>query len=210
MAVREVLKYSEIEKITLVDLDPHVVELFRGNDQLRRLNNNALNSERVRVVHEDAFTWLRNNNMLYDFIIIDLPDPTSFSLGKLYSNYFYAYVKKAMHDDSLLVVQATSPLIARRSFWTVHKTLQSVGFKTKPYHVYVPSFTEWGYILASKSPIHDQEELPNDLRFISTEEIKKMYQFSKDMMMVDTGIQTLSTQTLVSEYAREWSSSMSQ
>lgn len=205
-AVREVLKYPEVKKITLIDLDPKVVELFRGNDQLRSLNNDALNSQKLMVINDDAFTWLRDNQEKFDFIIIDLPDPTSFSLGKLYSNYFYSHVKRAMHDYSALVVQATSPLIARKSFWMIEKTLRSVGFETKPYHTYVPSFTEWGFILASKTRPREAENLPDTLKYVTLDLIKGMNEFPKDMMKVDTSIQTLSTQSLVSQYAAEWNS----
>lgn len=210
LAVREILKYSDVKKITLIDLDPKVINLFKGNEMLRQLNMDALNSSKLEIVNQDAFTWLKTNKEKYDFIVIDLPDPTSFSLGKLYSNYFYAQVKAAMREDSLIVVQSTSPLIARKSFWMIEKTLRSVGFETRPYHVYVPSFTEWGFILASKSEIKEAQSLPNSLKYLNLDELKNMFAFPKDMMRIDTDIQTLSTQSLVSIYSSEWNAVMGQ
>ncbi len=204
LAVREVLKYPDVESITVIDLDPKVTELFKGNFQLQKLNSNSLNSDKVRILNADAFSWLKENNEVFDFIIIDLPDPTSFSLGKLYSNYFYSLVKKRMTPDSLLVIQSTSPLIARKSFWMIDKTLRSVGLNTKPYHTYVPSFTEWGFILASKNSLPMNSELPSNLKFLDNTEMEKMFQFAKDMSKVETDIQTLSTQGLVELYSNEW------
>ncbi len=50
------------------------------------------------------------------------------------------------------MVQATSPLYARRSFWSIVATLEDVGFAVAPYHALVPSFGEWGFILAGRKP----------------------------------------------------------
>jgi spermidine synthase len=205
LALREVLKYQDVKKVYLIDLDPKVVSLFKGNEQLSYLNSKSLSSEKLEIIHDDAFKWIRETNLKFDFVIIDLPDPTSFSLGKLYTNYFYSFVKSKMTEDGAMVVQATSPLIARKSFWQINKTLESIGLITKPYHIYVPSFTEWGFILASKNKIPDQVYLPVDLKFMTEEELKGLFHFSRDMNRIETDIQTLSSQTLVSQYAQEWS-----
>ena len=89
---------------------------------------------------------------MFDFAVIDFPDPTSHSLGKLYTTAFYRLLEKHLSENGAVVVQATSPLFARRSFWCIAKTLESVGFQVKPYHTYVPSFGEWGFVLATKRP----------------------------------------------------------
>ncbi len=49
-----------------------------------------------------------------------------------------------------MVIQSTSPYFAPRSFWSVDATLKEAGLNTWPYHTYVPSFGDWGFILASK------------------------------------------------------------
>ena len=85
MAVREVLKHPSVEQVVLVELDPHIVTLFRDHDVLQRLNDGALRSPKLRVVQADAFTWLDANDEMFDAIVIDFPDPTNFSLGKLYT-----------------------------------------------------------------------------------------------------------------------------
>ena len=204
LALREVLKYPGVDQVTLIDLDPKVIELFKGNSQLRVLNSDSLNSPKVKILNEDAFSWLKKSQSKFDFVIVDLPDPTSFSLGKLYSNYFYSLIKRRMTSDSLMVVQATSPLVARKSFWMIDKTLESVGFVTRPYHTYVPSFTEWGFVLASIGNNFEVSNLPEGLKFLDSFELERMFQFAKDMGRVDTEIQTLSTQSLVPLYSSEW------
>ncbi|MBF0369051.1 MAG: polyamine aminopropyltransferase [Magnetococcales bacterium] len=49
LAVRELLKYTRIEAITLVELDPRMVQLFSTHPLLTRLNQEAFRDARVRV-----------------------------------------------------------------------------------------------------------------------------------------------------------------
>ena len=58
LAVREVLRYEEVEEVVLVDLDPAITDLAAENLLLRQLNENALHSPRLQVINADAFTWL--------------------------------------------------------------------------------------------------------------------------------------------------------
>jgi spermidine synthase len=102
------------------------------------------------VVNADALQWLEENREYFDFIVIDFPDPANFALGKLYTSAFYRLLEKRLSAHGLLVVQSTSPLYARQSFWCVVTTLEAVGFKTAPYHALVPSFGEWGFIIAGR------------------------------------------------------------
>jgi spermidine synthase len=63
------------------------------------------------------------------------------------------------------VIQTTSPLVARQSFWTVVQTIESVGLRATPYHAHVPSFGEWGFVIASRRPYRLPTALPEGLRF---------------------------------------------
>ncbi len=49
LALREVLKYPDIESVTLVDLDPEMVKLAATNKYLRRINDNAFDDARLKV-----------------------------------------------------------------------------------------------------------------------------------------------------------------
>ncbi|WP_204276891.1 hypothetical protein, partial [Escherichia coli] len=80
---------------------------------------------------------------------------------------FYELVDQHLSAGGYAVVQTTSPLIARRSFWTVVTTLEAVGLSTTPYHAHVPSFGEWGFVLASRRPLRLPTQFPPGLRFVS-------------------------------------------
>jgi spermidine synthase len=191
LALREVLRYPSVDSVTLVDLDPEMTRLFRTHPDLRRLNRAAFDDARVRVVNEDAFVWVDQPDQLFDFAIVDFPDPSNFSLGKLYTTTFYR-------------MQATSPLFARQSYWCIVTTVEQSGLAAAPYHVYVPSFGEWGFVLAGRTRPAIATVLPTGLRFLTAAMIPQLFDFPADMDRVDAEPNRLNTQALVRYYEREW------
>jgi spermidine synthase len=204
MAVREVLKYASVEQVTLVELDPQMTRLFSTHPALVAANAGALLDPRVRIVHADAYTWLESQHEVFDVLIIDFPDPSNFALGKLYTTSFYQRADQALSASGWMVVQTTSPLVARRSFWTVVNTIEAVGLNTTPYHAHVPSFGEWGYVLAGRRPWPGLKALPPGLRFLSSEGMPALLQFPNDMARVSTEPNRLSNQVLVTTFEAEW------
>ena len=204
MAVREVLKYPSVESVTLVELDPAMTQLFAQHPTLARLNAGALQSPKVTVVNTDAFQWLQDTNDTFDVIVVDFPDPTNFAIGKLYTNSFYALLDQRLAASGYAVVQTTSPLVARQSFWTVVTSIESVGLRTTPYHAHVPSFGEWGFVIASRRPWRLPQALPEGLQFLSVQGLPLLLDFPLDMARVPTEVHRLSNQVLVTTYEREW------
>ncbi|WP_287877028.1 polyamine aminopropyltransferase [Acidovorax sp.] len=204
MAVREILKYPSVESVTLVELDPAMTRIFSDNPMLAKLNGHALQNPKVKIVNTDAFGWLQEGTDTFDVIVVDFPDPTNFSIGKLYTNSFYALLDKRLAASGYAVVQTTSPLVARQSFWTVVQTIESVGLRTAPYHAHVPSFGEWGFVIASRRPWRLPEALPAGLQFLSAGTLPLLFDFPLDMARLPTEVNRLSNQALVHTYEREW------
>lgn len=148
LAVREILKYKHVEHVTLVDLDPAMTGLFSRSEPLTKLNQGSLTDPRVTVINDDAGRWLESHAEVYDFIVVDFPDPSNFGLGRLYSVPVYHLMARHLAENGYMVIQSTSPYFAPRSFWSVDATLKEAGLNTWPYHAYVPSFGDWGFILA--------------------------------------------------------------
>ena len=94
----------------------------------------------------------------------------------------------------------TSPLIARRSYWTVAATLEAVGLTVTPYHAHVPSFGEWGFFVAGRRPFRAPTALPAGLRFLTPEGFAAALQFPPDMARVAAEPNRLSNQVLVHTY----------
>jgi len=205
LAAREILKYNDVEHLTLVDLDPYMTQLFTKNAVLSDLNNGSLKDDRIQIENKDAFVWLNETNNKYDIVIIDFPDPTSYSLGKLYSTTFYQLLNKVIYEETVIIVQSTSPYVAPRSYKCVQNTLTNVGYNVMPYHVYVPSFGDWGYIMASKSTLKYRKiDLPLNLKFFDQNTFASMQYFPKDMLAQNSDVNRLNNQALVHIFEHEW------
>ncbi|MET7616128.1 polyamine aminopropyltransferase [Streptomyces sp. NPDC005408] len=150
LAAREVLRYRDVESVTVVELDPGVVRLARTDPALSVLNEHAYRDPRVRVVIADAFTWLRVPRGAYDVVISDLPDPGITPSTKLYSQEFYGLAARVLAGGGRLVVHAGPPASRPRTFWTVDATLRAAGFRTSPYCGGAMSALHgWGFLLAA-------------------------------------------------------------
>jgi spermidine synthase len=204
LAVREILKYPSVEQVTLVDLDPEMTKLFSTNSVLVKLNEGSLKAAKVRVVNDDAFPWLDRSDEMYDFVVVDFPDPTNYSLGKLYTTAFYRLLAKHVSVNGFIVVQSTSPLFARQSYWCIVNTMKQAGLKTFPYHVYVPSFGEWGFVLAGATDYEPPTAVPENLKFLAVRNIPDFFRFPNDMLPVEAEPNRLNDQVLVRYYESEW------
>lgn len=220
LAARELLRYSSIEEIVLVDLDPMMTDLARKFPMLVEQNGGSLNSPKLRLVNDDAMHWIdearRRNEAPFDVAIVDFPDPSSFAVGKLYTTQFYRLLRGALDPRGATVIQSTSPLFARKSYWCIVRTLESAGFSARPYHAFVPSFGEWGFTLAaphdpaaggdaSDSPNPDGTALPAGLRYLDRLSMDALFVISPDMGAVaDVQANRLNNQILVSYYEHEW------
>jgi spermidine synthase len=204
LAVREILKYPQIESVTLVDLDAEMTKLFSTHALLTQLNQKSLQSPRLHLVTADAFPWVDSNTDSFDFIVIDFPDPTNYSLGKLYTTAFYRAAARHLSTQGVMVVQSTSPMFARDSFWCIADTLKQAGLRTYPYHVYVPSFGEWGFVIASLHEYVPPSSLPSGLRFLDVTGLPGLFQFPPDMAPLPMPANQLNDQVLVRLYDQDW------
>ncbi len=206
LAVREVFKWPDVQSVTLIDLDPAMTDLGRDNPRIRGLNRDALRDPRVTVVNSDAMTWFRESDDTFDVVILDFPDPSNFSLGKLYSRRFYASVRRRLGPGGALVVQSTSPMFARKAFWSVVATIRAAGFHVAPYHVFVPAFGEWGYVLATLDEAPAVGDLPaRGLAYLDAATLADAFKFPRDMQQVAVTVNRLNNQALVSYYLDAWS-----
>ncbi|HYB81150.1 MAG TPA: spermidine synthase, partial [Mycobacterium sp.] len=116
-------------------------------------------------------------------IIVDLPDPDTPVLGRLYSTEFYALAAHALAPDGLMVVQAGSPYSTPTAFWRTVSTIQAAGYAVTPYHVHVPTFGDWGFALAQRAGSAPTPRVPPtapSLRFLNQRVLDAATVFSDD------------------------------
>ncbi|MGN6240621.1 MAG: polyamine aminopropyltransferase [Cellulosimicrobium cellulans] len=150
LLAREVLRYDAVQEVTLVDLDPAVTDLARENRLLTDLNEHALDDPRVTVVNADAFRWVEDTPQTFDVVLIDLVDPSTERVAKLYSQEFYGMVAAHLRPGGAFATQATSTYFTPAAFWQVVSTVRAAApdRAVVPLTVNVPSFGEWGFALS--------------------------------------------------------------
>lgn len=192
-AAREVLKYDQVESVTLVDLDPAVTRLGLEHPSLTQFNGLSLHDPRVQVLNQDGFTFMEETLDFFDVILIDLPDPKSTDLARLYSQEMYRLCARHLTPNGVLVTQAGSPYYATKAFRCIEKTMKSTGLQVAPMHNQVLSLGEWGWVLGQKT-ISDTAfsahikhlELPHNIKFnwLSPDAIQGLFLFGQDLIEV--------------------------
>ncbi len=182
LLVRELLKDERIKKIKVIDLDPSIFELARTNPYVKQINQGALDDPRVETIAMDAGLFLQETEEYYDLIIADLPDPSNEAVARLYSTRFFNIVKDRLSADGLFATQATSPFHTRKAFWCIAETIKACGYQwIQPYHTYVPSFGDWGFVVAGKRTrafLPYQNQLPS--QYLEPTIVAQMTHFAKD------------------------------
>jgi spermidine synthase len=187
LAAREVLRHRGVEQVVEVELDPEVLRLARTDPRLVRANAGSLDDPRVEVVVADAMSWLRTaaerGTAPFDAVVVDLPDPDQPATAKLYSQEFYGLAARVLAPGGRLVVQAGSPYFAPEAFWCIDATVAATGLRTTTYHVDVPSFGDWGFVLAARgaAPVPAVgPDVAEDLRFLDGDVLAAATVFPRD------------------------------
>jgi spermidine synthase len=206
LALREIEKYASVESITLVDIDPAMPRLSRRLPFFAELNHHSFDDARVHVVHDDALVWIEASRERWDVAIVDFPDPNTFALGKLYTRRFYQLLRAHLAPGGVAVVQSTSPLFARASYWCIVRTMEAAGFTVRPYQLSVPSFGVWGFALARATLFEPPAHAPAGiaLRYLNDDALSAMFLFPADMGPVPVEVNRLDNQALVRLYEKEW------
>ena len=140
-AAREVLKHDPREVI-IVEIDKDVIEYCK---RYIGIDKGSLEDERVTIVNEDGFEFIKNTDEVFDVIIVDSTDPISTSKS-LISEEFYLSCGKT---SDYFVTQSQSPFIQQEYFKTI---IKNAKFKNKKVYLgYVPTYPLglWSFLIAS-------------------------------------------------------------
>ena len=192
VAVREILKYDDVENITLIDLDPMMTHLGKTNPILTQINQNSFDTPKIKIIHQDAMTFLEKHDKQFSIIIIDLPDPDSIDLMHVYSLDFYRLIAHHLMRGGVMVTQATSPYFSKKAFLCILKTIEAANLSVLPYHNHVPTMGEWGFVLGMRKTDMKASQLKdralhlsfNDIecKFLDANAMKSMIYFGKGVL----------------------------
>lgn len=192
LAAREVLKYSDVDLIHLVDIDPEMTHISRTLPMLSALNEKSLEDPKVTVYNEDAFSFINQAGIKYDRVIIDMPDPHNEAINKLYSKEFYNMIRKRLSDQGIIVSQSSSPFFTHKTFWGIEKTLDVVYDDVLSYHFTIPSFGIWGFNMARANAAIPRDFSFNvDTKFLTNDAMQAAMVFAKDTDKISVPVNSI-------------------
>jgi len=204
LAARELLKYDSIESVVVVDLDAAVTALATEQPLVAKLNGQSLKDDRVSIYNRDAWTWLAEGGDLYDLIVIDLPDPESEDIAKLYSVAFYQRIARRLSVGGVMITQATSPWFARRAFWSIGKTLEEVFSSVKPATSYIPSFGLWGFFVAANHSLDTTARSVSAGRYMNDQALQEVLTLPADLPRLEVEVNRNYSLPVIGYYREGW------
>ena len=155
--VRELTRYSHIEKIDMVEIDKLVVDVSR---EYLPITASKLDDPRVSLYFEDGIRFVADTKEIYDLILVDSTDPIGPGEG-LFTTEFYQNCFNILSDNGILVNQSESPYYDQFSheMKRAHKKIKSIFPISKVYQFHMPTYPSghWLFGFASKKldPIKD-------------------------------------------------------
>ncbi len=154
---RELLRYNNIERIDLVEIDEKVVEVCK---EFLPFTACGLSDERVRLHFEDGMRFVRRAANEYDLIIVDSTDPFGPGEG-LFTKEFYGNCYKALREDGVMVNQHESPFYPNDAVAVqrAHKRIVQSFALSMVYQAHIPTYPSghwlFGFSTKKYHPLKD-------------------------------------------------------
>jgi len=204
LAAREVLKYEDVKQIHLVDIDPAITEFCSRFPGITKLNQGSLTHPKLEIFSQDAFTFMNQKGILYDKVIIDLPDPHNEALNKLYTREFYKIIKMRMKPHGMLVTQSASPFYTRNTYWSIARTMEEAALTVFSYQVTIPTFGIWGFHIGASTQLSPGNfDIQVATRYMNNLTMQSASVFGRDISRIDAPVNSLMEPKLYTLYVRE-------
>jgi spermidine synthase len=172
--LEEVLKHKSVEKVTMVEIDPAVIELSKRF--LPSIAGQAFDDPRTDLVIGDGVKFVAETTERYDVVMVDSTDPIG-PAEVLFATDFYAQCKRCLTPRGILVTQNGVPFLQRDEFITTHQRLRPLfpdtGFYFVPVPTYIGGFMALGW--ASLDPANRQPSRETLAERFTTAKIDTQY-----------------------------------
>ena len=168
--LRELLKYSSIEKVVVCEIDRDVYEGFK---QYLNYSDGAFEDKRTDLKFSCGADYVANTEEKYDLIICDAPDPVGCG-AKLFTDEFYKNCSKLLNKNGLVVGQIGVAFFQLENAIKVKSFLEKIFVHTKFYSAAVPVFCGGIMLFYMSSLEHlnfsmDCSQVPNNLKYFNTD-----------------------------------------
>ncbi|MEO0239452.1 MAG: polyamine aminopropyltransferase [candidate division WOR-3 bacterium] len=166
---REVLKYKEVEKVVMVEIDKDVVELSK---KYFPTISCALEDPRLEIKYEDGVNFVRETEEKFDVMLLDTSDPVG-PAEVLYRREFYENCKRSLNKNGILVTQAESPWSQLETIKNLLKEIKGVFSQSLLYLAHIPTYPGglWSFLMLGENfDINKiQRQTPEGLKYYNEE-----------------------------------------
>ena len=164
-SLEETLKHRDVERVTMVELDPVVIELSRRF--LPSIGGDAFDDRRTELVIGDGLEFVAESRGRFDLIIVDSTDPVG--PGKvLFTEAFYRNCRACLEPGGILVTQNSVPFLQPEAVGEPIPVLKRLFADATCYLAAVPSY--FGGVMAFGWASDDPE-----LRAVPVEELERRH-----------------------------------
>ncbi len=162
-SVREILRHSSVEQVTMVEIDEAVV---RASREFLPSLSSSLNDPKLDLIIGDGIEYVQKAAAeSFDYIVVDSSDPVGPSTG-LFSTAFYKDVYRCLSPHGMMVAQSESPRFNQKAFVQLSHCLQDI-FGTDNIHTYLAFIQTyptgmWSFTYGTKDGTHPAQSLDSD------------------------------------------------
>lgn len=212
LAARNFLKNNSLKSVTLVELDPAMINLGTLHPLMRDYNKGSLSNPKVEVIVADAFRWVHENQETlrgrFDVIVVDFPAPKNLTLARLFSAEFYRSTFALLSPTGFISIQAgpshshgdPKGMTLSKVTSSILKTLESLNYYAFPY---ITTIDQEAFVLATKDKGFDMEGFSRKIGIYSGGAMSFFCKYDKAWVRPNVEINTLNTLKL-SRYMLDW------
>ncbi len=146
--VREILRYPEVKRVVMVEIDGKVIEACK---RLLPAIGTAWNDPRLEVIVGDGVEFAKRAEVEpFDVVLLDGCDPIGPAEG-LFGPDFYRGCKRLLREGGVFALQSESPIVFLDVFLKIQKNLKGLFRRVHPYFGPVPIYISgtWSWTFAS-------------------------------------------------------------
>lgn len=197
-ALRELLRYDDVQHVTLVEPEWSLLEVAASQPVLLHENHGALASPKVQLLRMDPVAFLSTAER-YDIIVVDLLDPEGPRRSKWFTRYFFKKLSEHLEPKGVGVFATNaSPLAQPQAFWSIISTMEAAGLSAIPYRAQLPTMGPWGFALFARYPLSvpSAEALPPALLSLNQAAFRALFDLAPDEQRVPAEVNLLYHQVL--------------
>lgn len=165
--VSEILKYSSVENVDYVELNPRLINMAGKYKPLPA-------DKRVHILFDDGRRYIQHVRKKYDVVIFAVPDPSSLQINRFYTNEFITLLKQKLNPGAVILYSISSS--------GNYMSTEKIGIETTVFQTLKNNFHhveiipgERDYFIASDSTLRTDMAKLSTLKKIETKYVNPYY-----------------------------------